>query len=174
MRVALLCALLAFVTCFVYLSALSNPFVNYDDPDYVTENAHVQQGLTSSTVEWAFGATTAGNWHPVTWLSHALDCDPYGLDPWGHHLTSIVIHCLNAVLILLLLRVATRKLAPSLVVAALFALHPLNVESVAWVAERKTVLSGFSSCWRSEPTGTTLANQLGFAIWQRSHSSPSR
>lgn len=135
--------LLAGVTVGVYSSALSNPFVNYDDPDYVTENAHIQQGLTSSTVEWAFGTTTAGNWHPLTWLSHALDCDLYGLDPWGHHLTSILFHCVNAVLIFLLLYVATRKLAPSLVVAALFALHTLNVESVAWVAERKTVLSMF-------------------------------
>lgn len=127
----------------MYSPALKYPFVNYDDVDYVTENPHVQQGLTLSTLSWAITSTAVGNWHPLTWISHALDCQFFGLDPAGHHFTSLLLHAANAVLLFLFLQRATGRAGRSLVVAALFALHPINVESVAWVAERKTVLSMF-------------------------------
>jgi len=129
------------VTFVVYSPVLKYPFVNYDDVDYVTGNPHVQQGLTLSTLAWAITSTALANWHPLTWMSHALDFDLFGLDPAGHHFTSLLLHALNAVFLFLLLNRATAKVGRSLVVAALFALHPINVESVAWVAERKTVLS---------------------------------
>jgi Tfp pilus assembly protein PilF len=135
--------ILAAVTFAVYSPVLRFPFVNYDDVDYVTENSHVQQGLTLDTLSWALTSTAQANWHPLTWVSHALDCQLFGLDPEGHHFTSLLLHAANAVLLFLLLRRATGKPRRSLVVAALFALHPINVESVAWVAERKTVLSMF-------------------------------
>jgi len=139
----LACALLIAVTFGVYSRALKNPFVNYDDQGYVTENLHVQQGLSPSTLRWAVTATDADNWHPLTWISHALDCELYGLEPSGHHRTSVVLHVLNAGILFLLLAVVTGKRWRSLAVAALFAIHPINVESVAWVAERKNVLSMF-------------------------------
>jgi protein O-mannosyl-transferase len=135
--------LLVVITVAAYYPAMSHPFVNYDDGDYVSENRHVQQGLSFSTAEWAMTSTTAGNWHPITWLSHAVDCDLFGLDPAGHHFTSVLLHALNAGLLFLLLFWATERRVRSFVVAAIFALHPINVESVAWVAERKTVLSMF-------------------------------
>jgi protein O-mannosyl-transferase len=138
-----LCALLFICTFVVYWPALKNSFVNYDDPDYVTDNAHIFQGLNLSTVEWAFRSTVAANWHPLTWLSHALDYQLFGVDPWGHHFTSVFLHCGNVALVFLLLLRATDKTAPSFFAAGLFALHPLNVECVAWVAERKSVLSMF-------------------------------
>jgi protein O-mannosyl-transferase len=135
--------LLALATFAVYFRAVKNPFVNFDDQSYVIENLQVQQGLTRATVEWAFTSTYASNWHPLTWLSHALDCQLFGLNPAGHHLTSILLHALNAVILFLLLAWVTGAKGRSLVVAALFAIHPINVESVAWVAERKSVLSMF-------------------------------
>jgi hypothetical protein len=138
-----LCILLALVTFAVYSRAIGNPFVNYDDQGYVTENLHVQQGLTPTTVRWALTAMEADNWHPLTWLSHALDCQLFGLHPAGHHFTSVVLHVLNVVILFLLLLRATGATGRSFMVAALFALHPINVESVAWVAERKNVLSMF-------------------------------
>ncbi len=137
---ALLLVALTFAT---YFPVLSHPFVNYDDPDYVTENRHVQQGLDLSTAQWALLSTEQGNWHPVTWLSHALDCELYGLEPGGHHFSSLLLHSLNAGMLFVLLAGATGLRARSFLVAALFALHPMNVESVAWIAERKTVLSMF-------------------------------
>ncbi len=140
---AVLCAALMLVTLLVYARTLRNPFVNYDDQGYVVENTHVQQGLTAATVHWAFTATENDNWHPLTWLSHALDCQLFGLNPAGHHLDSILLHALNAGLLFLLLSIATGSTWRSLAVAALFALHPINVESVAWIAERKNVLSMF-------------------------------
>jgi tetratricopeptide (TPR) repeat protein len=137
-------ALLLIIGAFVlYLPALSHPFVNYDDPDYVTQNLHVQQGLTFDTFTWALSSTEFSNWHPVTWLSHALDCEILGVNAAWHHFTNILLHALNAALLFLLLASVTGKTARSLFVAALFAVHPLNVESVAWIAERKTVLSMF-------------------------------
>ena len=139
--VFLACACLAFTTVAIYSRAARNPFLHVDDQNYVTENPHVQAGVTWQTLAWALTATTAQNWHPLTWLSHALDCQLYGLNPVGHHSTNILLHALNAVLLFLLLLRATGAKKRSLLVAALFALHPLNVESVAWIAERKNVLS---------------------------------
>src|SRR5262249_32141851 len=135
------CVLLSVATFVVYSPTLHFPFVNYDDQDYVTQNLHVQAGLTAETLAWALSATEADNWHPLTWLSHALDCQMYGLNPAGHHFTSVLLHLLNAIVLFLLLFRATGSTGSSLLVAAIFALHPLNVESVAWVAERKNVLS---------------------------------
>jgi Tfp pilus assembly protein PilF len=140
LRIAIL---LAIVTFAVYFRALTNPFVNYDDPGYVVENSQVQQGLTLATLRWALTSTDATNWHPLTWLSHALDCQLFGLNPTGHHLTSVLLHVFSSVLLFLLLARVTGSTAKSFCVAALFALHPINVESVAWVAERKNVLCMF-------------------------------
>ncbi len=135
------CICLAIATLAAYSRATRNPFMHVDDQNYVTENPHVQSGLAWQTFTWALTATAAENWHPLTWLSHALDCQLYGLNPVGHHATNILMHALNAVLLFLLLFRATGARGRSLLVAALFALHPLNVESVAWIAERKNVLS---------------------------------
>jgi tetratricopeptide (TPR) repeat protein len=135
------CLCLALATSTVFSRAARNPFMHVDDQNYVTENPHVQAGLTWPTFTWSLTAMAAQNWHPLTWLSHALDCQLYGLNPVGHHSTNILLHALNAVLLFLLLLRATGARGRSLLVAALFALHPLNVESVAWIAERKNVLS---------------------------------
>jgi len=117
-----------------------HPFVNYDDDRYVTENAHIRQGLTGDTIGWSLTSTEQANWHPLTWMSHALDVSLFRLNPAGHHLTNVLLHVVNVCLLFLLLMWATKRLGPSLFVAALFAMHPINVESVAWVAERKNVL----------------------------------
>ena len=139
---AALCVLLAVVTTALYSPIGRYSFVVYDDQEYVTANSHIHAGLAWSTVKWAFTSTkTATNWHPLPWLSHALDYQLFGLNPAGHHFDSVLIHALNAVLLFLLLAWITRRAGPSLLVAALFAVHPLNVESVAWVSERKNVLS---------------------------------
>jgi len=127
----------------LYIPALDSAFVNYDDPAYVTSNWHVLRGLPWSNVAWAFRATTEANWHPLTWISHMADVQLFGVNPRGHHLTSMLLHGLNVVLLFFLLRRATGCLVRSAAVAALFAVHPLNVECVAWVAERKSVLSMF-------------------------------
>jgi len=139
--VLIACLCLAVSTVAVYSRATRNPFMHVDDQNYVTENPFVQAGMTWQTFTWAWTATAAQNWHPLTWLSHALDCQLYGLNPVGHHFTNVLLHVLNAVLLFLLLLSATGARGRSLLVAALFALHPLNVESVAWIAERKNVLS---------------------------------
>ena len=139
--VLIACICLALAALTVYSRAARNPFLHVDDQNYVTENPHVQAGVAWQTFTWALTATIAENWHPLTWLSHALDCQLYGLNPVGHHATNILLHALNAVLLFLLLLRATGARGRSLLVAALFALHPLNVESVAWIAERKNVLS---------------------------------
>jgi len=153
-RNVILCLLLVVATLALYNPVNRHPFVNYDDDRYITENLHVHNGLTWRTITWAFTATEQGNWHPLTWLSHALDYQLFHQNPAGHHLTSLLIHAANAVLLFLFLMYATRRLGPSLFVAALFALHPINVESVAWVAERKNVLCTFfffatliAYCW---------------------------
>jgi hypothetical protein len=140
-RVVTFCLLLAAVTLAFYNPIVRNQFVDFDNLAYVLKNSHVQGGLAWATVKWAFTTFYQGNWHPLTWLSHALDCQFFGLNPVGHHYTSLLLHTANAVLLFLLLRRATASTWRSLVVAALFALHPVNVESVAWVAERKNVLS---------------------------------
>jgi len=137
------CLSLLLVTLAVYFRATRNPFVNFDDQTYVFENAHIQDGFTSDAIRWAFTSTYATNWHPLTWLSHILDYKLYGLNATGHHFTSIAFHAMNVVLLYLLLAWSTGAKGRSFILAALFALHPLNVESVAWVAERKSVLSMF-------------------------------
>lgn len=142
-RTTLLCLLLLAATIALYSPVIEYPFVVLDDTDYVTANMHVHGGVSWSTVKWAFTAFTAANWHPLTWLSHALDYQLFALNPAGHHLDSVLIHAFNAVLLFLVLQWLTGRVGRSLLVAALFALHPINVESVAWIAERKNVLSTF-------------------------------
>ncbi len=138
---AFIFVLLAGATIALYSPVLGHSFIVFDDREYVTANPYVHDGLRWSTIKWAFRSTTAANWHPLTWLSHALDCQLFGLNPAGHHFDSVLLHSLNAGLLFLLLVWATKRVWPSLLVAALFAVHPINVESVAWVAERKNVLS---------------------------------
>jgi len=156
-RTVLLCLLLALITGVVYWPVATQGFTNYDDPAYVSGNPHIQGGLTWEGVRWAFASFHAGNWHPLTWLSHMLDCQLYGLRAGGHHVTNLLFHVVNSLLLFGLLQRLTRDgwrvrsgagtlvtpCWPSFFVAALFALHPLHVESVAWVAERKDVLSTF-------------------------------
>lgn len=132
------------VTCAVFSGAVAADFVLYDDPLYVTQNPVVQRGLSFETVRWAFTDTaTTSNWHPLTWLSHLLDVELFGLSPAGHHLTSVLLHASNALLLALLVGRITGSVGWSTLGALLFAVHPLRVESVAWVSERKDVLSGF-------------------------------
>ena len=134
---------LCVVTSWIYAPTLEHPFVNYDDDTYVVENAHVREGLTGSSFAWAFTSHEyAYNWHPLTWLSHMLDVELYGLEAGGHHATSLVLHLLNGLLLLFVLRALGLGLAGAAFVAAFFLWHPLRVESVAWVAERKDVLAG--------------------------------
>ncbi len=142
-RTAAVSALLAIVTFVTYARVLGNEFIYLDDRTYVTENTTVQQGLTWNGVKWAFSTTHAANWHPVTWLSHMLDCELFGLDARGHHLTNLLLHVFNVVLLFSVLRRMTGAIGASAFVAAAFGLHPAHVESVAWVAERKDVLSTF-------------------------------
>jgi tetratricopeptide (TPR) repeat protein len=136
-------ALLACATFAVYLPAIELDFVNFDDTAYVTGNSHVSAGLTWRGIIWAFSNFHSSNWHPLTWISHMVDCQLYGLKPAGHHLTSVLFHIANSLLIFRLLKGMTAAVWRSAFVAGLFALHPLRVESVAWVAERKDVLSSF-------------------------------
>jgi protein O-mannosyl-transferase len=138
-----ICLLLAVLTVVTYWPVRLNEFVNYDDPGYVTENSHVKRGLSWPAVVWAFRTGHAANWHPLTWLSHMLDCQLYGLGPGGHHLTNLLFHTANTLLLFLLFQRLTGSRWPSAFLAGLFAVHPLHVESVAWVAERKDVLSAF-------------------------------
>ena len=115
----------------LYFHALDNDFVNYDDPDYVSENAKLQSGLTLDGVRWAFTTSFVGNWHPLTWLSHMLDWQLFGANPGAHHLVNVFLHVANALLLFLLLNCMTGARWRSAIVAGLFALHPLAVESVA-------------------------------------------
>ena len=140
-RRLIFCLLLALTTIALYNSVTRAPFLNLDDQVYVTDNPQVRAGLTWNTVVWTFRTPEALDWHPMTWLSYALDSQMFGLNPAGYHTTSVLLHAANAVLLFLLLESATGLAWRSLAVAALFALHPINVESVAWIAERKTVLS---------------------------------
>jgi tetratricopeptide (TPR) repeat protein len=137
------CLFLVLATLTVYGDLRNHHFVNYDDGLFVTDNPTVQGGLTPYGLIGAFTSTCAGLWHPLTMLSHMLDCQLFGLHPGGHHLTSLLFHIANTLLLFLWLQRTTGALGPSFLVAALFALHPLHVESVAWVAERKDVLSTF-------------------------------
>ena len=131
---------LGLITLALYLPAIRYDFLAYDDQQYVTENGHVRAGLTAQGIVWAFGKH-AGNWHPLTWISHMLDCQLYGIKPAGHHLTNLLLHTASTVLLFLILCRMTGAPWRSACVAALFGWHPLHVESVAWVAERKDVLS---------------------------------
>jgi Flp pilus assembly protein TadD len=140
-RDVFVCLFLIMITLAVYWQVRNHEFINLDDSEYVTENRHVQNGLTLNSMIWAFTTTQVANWHPLTWLSHMLDCQLYGLNPKGHHLTNVFLHLLNTLLLFFILQRMTGALWRSGFVAALFALHPLHVESVAWVAERKDVLS---------------------------------
>lgn len=138
---SLLLILLALLTVAAFWPALSHTFINYDDPGYVTENAHVRSGLTLENVRWAFSTTSMGIWHPLTWLSHMLDIRIFGMNPMGHHLTNILLHTASTLVLFTLLNRLTGALWQSALVAAIFAVHPLRVESVAWVSERKDTLS---------------------------------
>jgi protein O-mannosyl-transferase len=153
-RPRLIALALALVTLLVYLPVTRSGFLDYDDDEYITNNPEVQHGLTLAGIQWAFTTTHESNWHPLTWLSHMMDCELFGLNPAAHHFVSVLFHAANAVLLFtLLLRLTTPRregtaspaqsdaLWPAAFVAALFAWHPLHVESVAWVAERKDVLS---------------------------------
>jgi protein O-mannosyl-transferase len=142
-RTAILCLLLAAGTLALYSRAAHAGFLRYDDDRYVVENQHVRSGLHWSTVAWAFTTLEQANWHPLTWLSHALDIQLFGLNPAGHHFMNLLLHAASVVLLFLLLQWLTGYTGRSLAVAALFAIHPINVESVAWIAERKNVLCMF-------------------------------
>jgi tetratricopeptide (TPR) repeat protein len=140
-RSTVLCLLLALATLAVFNPIVHNGFTNFDDDIYILNNAHVRAGLTWDTVKWAFTSYDAANWHPLTWLSHALDWQLFGPNPAGPHYVNVLLDAGNAILLFLLLEGATGLTWPSFMVAGLFALHPVNVESVAWAAERKNVLS---------------------------------
>jgi hypothetical protein len=138
----LLAVLLALGTIALYWPATGHDFVNYDDDLYVYQNAHAEGGLSWQSIQWAFSNLEAGFWHPLTWLSILVDCQLYGLHAWGHHLTSVLLHAASTAVLFLALRRMTGATWRSAFVAALFGWHPLHVESVAWAAERKDVLSG--------------------------------
>src|SRR5215475_5284754 len=140
-RVSALAVLLFGATLAVYSPLRTHSFVDYDDGNYVTNNPHVKAGINWETVRWSLTSTEKANWHPLTWLSHALDCQLFGLDASYHHITNLLLHALNVLLLFLLLEYATRATRSSFLVAALFALHPINVQTVAWIAERKNLLS---------------------------------
>jgi protein O-mannosyl-transferase len=142
-RIGAICIFLAILTLVVYRPVWQHPFINYDDGAYILFNPHVQQGLTSQTLTWALTTFYEANWHPLTWVVHALNCQLFGLDAGGHHMTSLLLHVLNAVLLFLLLMQATGAMWRSMLAATLFAVHPLNVESVAWAAELKNLLCTF-------------------------------
>jgi hypothetical protein len=135
------CALLLVAIAIVFAQVRSQEFINFDDPVYVSENLTVREGFTDGTLRWAFTSFHGAHWHPLTSLSHVLDVELFGLDAGSHKLVNVVLHAAAALLLLLFLVRTTGEVWPSAVVAALFALHPTRVESVAWVAERKDVLS---------------------------------
>jgi hypothetical protein len=137
----LICIFLMVATFCIYSQVQDYEFINYDDDLYITSNLNVQAGLTSESIKWALTTFATGNWFPVTWFSHMLDYQLYGLHAKGHHLTSLFFHIANSLLLFLILFRMTGAIWQSAFVAAMFAFHPLNVESVAWAAERKNVLS---------------------------------
>lgn len=140
-RTILICVVLASAVFVAFAGVRNNDFVNYDDDSYISENPHVQKGLNLESITWAFTTIHTGYWHPLVWLSHIIDCSVFGLRPAGHHLVSAGFHIINVILLFLLLKAMTGSIWPSAFVAAIFGLHPVAVESVAWVAERKNVLS---------------------------------
>src|SRR2546425_7172883 len=142
-RTVPVCLLLILATVWSYWPVKDAGFLNFDDNQYVTNNPRVFQGLTAASIAWAFTTFHAANWHPLTWLSHMLDSQIFGLNAGGHLLVNALIHAANALLLFLFLRRVTGAKWRSAIVAALFALHPLHVESVAWASERKDTLSTF-------------------------------
>ena len=138
-----ICVLLIIATLVTYGQVKDHPFVNLDDIHYITDNAPIKNGLTYEGIQWSLTAVYASNWHPVTWLSHMLDVQLFGLKPGAHHLVNLFFHVINTLLLFMILNRMTHALWKSAFVAALFALHPLHVESVAWASERKDVLSAF-------------------------------
>src|SRR3984957_1999983 len=142
--------LVAGIVAVVFSPTLGCEFVNYDDPGYVTGNPHVTSGLTADSVRWAFTTAHMGNWHPFNWLSLQLDARLWGLDPRGFHLSNLLLHAANGALAFLALRSLTGAFWRSAAVALLFAVHPLRTEAVAWVSERKGILSalfGLLALW---------------------------
>jgi len=137
-----ICLFLALITTLVYWQVLTFDFV-YDDHQYITGNRFVSEGLSKNNIIQAFTSTYAANWHPITWLSHMLDCEIFGPVPGFHHLTGLIFHLANTLLLFVLFRKTSGGFWQSGLIAALFALHPLHVESTAWIAERKDVLSTF-------------------------------
>jgi tetratricopeptide (TPR) repeat protein len=138
-----ICLFLILSTLIAYWQLQHHDFINFDDEVYVVKNYHVQDGISIKSIKWAFTAYSASNWHPLTWLSHMLDYQLYGLKPAGHHLTSRFLHIINVLLLFVVFIKATNNIWQSSLIAALFAIHPVHVESVAWVAERKDLLSTF-------------------------------
>ena len=141
LRIAICFGLVA-ITLAVFWQTHSFSFINYDDPPYVTDNAHIKTGLSAENVWWAFTHIHSHNWHPLTSISHMLDCQLFGLNAGAHHLVNVGLHIATALLLFLLLELLTARVWSSAFVAAVFAIHPLHVESVAWISERKDVLSG--------------------------------
>jgi len=137
------CLIITLLILSVYGQVYNFDFINFDDDIYVTKNKSVNEGISLRSVIWAFTSFHAANWHPLSWISHMLDCQWYGLNSGAHHLTSLFFHILNSLLIFIVLKKTTHKFWQSAFVAALFAVHPLHVESVSWVSERKDVLSTF-------------------------------
>ena len=165
-----LCAGLTLLIALAYWPVANNGFINYDDDDYVVENEFVNQGLTVNNMVRAMTALDAANWHPLTWLSHMLDCQLFGLKPAGHHLVSLGLHAINSMLLYCVLLRMTRAVWPSIVVAAFFAVHPLHIESVAWVAERKDVLSTMFgllalAAWLSYLARPSLVRYAAVMLW---------
>ena len=167
------CISLAVLTCIVFGQTLWHDFINYDDPRYVYENTNITSGVNTAGVAWAFTHIHAENWHPLTTISHMLDCQLYGLKAGGHHFTNVLLHTTAAILLFLALQCMTGALWRSAFVAAVFAIHPLRVESVAWVAERKDVLSGvflmltllaYVRYVRAPSIGRYLAVAVAFAL----------
>jgi len=138
-----ICLLLVMVSTLIYFQLNGFEFVTYDDELYITKNPYIKAGFTRESIVWAFTSGYAANWHPLTWLSHILDIELYGLNPMGHHWTNLQIHMINCILLFLFLQWISGAIWRSAFVAALFAVHPLHVESVAWVAERKDILCAF-------------------------------
>jgi len=157
MRRTLLTLVLAAVVLAVFWPAVGNEFVNYDDDRYIVDNPSIQRGFDAVSLRWAWTTNHMANWHPLTWMSHMLDWRLYGADPAGHHATSVVLHAVNTALVFVVLEAMTGAAWRSALVAALFGLHPVHVESVAWVAERKDVLS--TCLW--------LLTTLAYVAWTR-------
>jgi tetratricopeptide (TPR) repeat protein len=165
--------LLVLVTFAIYIQIAWHPFTNYDDGEYVQQNVRIQHGITLSMLRWAFTSLDHANWHPVTWISHAVDWQLFGPSPAGHHVMSLLLHIVTVVLLFLVLVEMTRATVKSLLVALLFAVHPVSVESVAWIAERKNVLCtlfflaallAYASYARRPRVGSYLLLGLLFAL----------